>query len=172
MKTKNLTQLGIQCEDCGEVIFSRAHHDFLSCACGKISIDGGFDYCKVSGDSGTFKYVTITFKSDMTQEKLYLDWAGHKDKFGHVSISSRWYSKKGRKLPKYILKIKEAPDCFEPNEKAVKVLAEVPKELPVKETYVKKYLKFEETKNLNMDDAGKSVLISFEKWLKDEKFLK
>lgn len=38
--------VGIQCQDCEEVLFSLHVHDFVSCKCGKVSIDGGDSYLR------------------------------------------------------------------------------------------------------------------------------
>ena len=37
-----------QCAHCKDIIDSKYRHDFKSCKCGKISVDGGFDYIKRS----------------------------------------------------------------------------------------------------------------------------
>lgn len=39
---------GVYCFNCDEVIYSVHHHDFHKCACGRISVDGGKEYLKVS----------------------------------------------------------------------------------------------------------------------------
>ena len=39
-----------KCKKCGDVIESKHRHDFVSCNCGAISVDGGKDYLKRSGD--------------------------------------------------------------------------------------------------------------------------
>lgn len=44
-----------KCLVCGDEIESKHRHDFVSCKCGKISIDGGLDYCKWSGDLSDIK---------------------------------------------------------------------------------------------------------------------
>jgi len=33
-----------QCGLCGDIIFSNYRHDFVSCGCGNIFVDGGHDY--------------------------------------------------------------------------------------------------------------------------------
>ncbi len=38
----------VQCYNCGDVIESTYRHDFVSCKCGAIAVDGGRDYHKVS----------------------------------------------------------------------------------------------------------------------------
>lgn len=35
-----------QCAKCGDVIESRHRHDFVSCSCGAIFVDGGRDYIR------------------------------------------------------------------------------------------------------------------------------
>ena len=42
---------GVYCPDCKQVIYSTMRHDYNSCKCESISIDGGSDYTKVSYDS-------------------------------------------------------------------------------------------------------------------------
>ena len=37
-----------KCNKCGEVLISRFTHDFQTCSCGKVSVDGGKDYLKRS----------------------------------------------------------------------------------------------------------------------------
>ena len=34
------------CKLCGDLIESKSRHDFVSCKCGEISVDGGNDYCR------------------------------------------------------------------------------------------------------------------------------
>ena len=43
----------IQCDECKEVIVSLYRHDFRSCGCGKIAIDGGRDYTRTIGTKFT-----------------------------------------------------------------------------------------------------------------------
>jgi len=42
------------CLKCGDIIESKRRHDFISCECGAISIDGGKDYFKRSGNPDDF----------------------------------------------------------------------------------------------------------------------
>jgi predicted RNA-binding Zn-ribbon protein involved in translation (DUF1610 family) len=41
-----LTRNAIRCKSCGDEIESRHVHDFRSCKCGKVSIDGGLAYAR------------------------------------------------------------------------------------------------------------------------------
>ena len=38
----------IKCNHCGDVIESFHVHDFKYCKCGRVSVDGGHEYCKRS----------------------------------------------------------------------------------------------------------------------------
>lgn len=40
-----------RCKLCGEVIESKHRHDFVTCECGNLSIDGGLDYARRCADS-------------------------------------------------------------------------------------------------------------------------
>ena len=39
-----------KCLDCGTVLVSRYRHDFQTCRCGKLSVDGGSDYVRRAYD--------------------------------------------------------------------------------------------------------------------------
>lgn len=41
----------IRCKKCNDVIESVSRHDFKSCRCGAVSIDGGRDYLRRGGNS-------------------------------------------------------------------------------------------------------------------------
>jgi hypothetical protein len=108
---KKLEVLGVQCPSCKDLIFSRAAHDFRYCSCEKIAIDGGFDYHKISGDTFNAKFFIINLKS-LSVGDLWNDYNYSVNKYGRIKNYS-----KSKKLPKYISRIKEAPDCFEPKDK-------------------------------------------------------
>lgn len=38
-----------KCRKCGTVLWSQFKHDFTSCSCGKVTLDGGYDYRRVGG---------------------------------------------------------------------------------------------------------------------------
>lgn len=39
------------CEKCGDDIESKSRHDFVSCTCGNIAVDGGRDYLRRAFDT-------------------------------------------------------------------------------------------------------------------------
>ena len=38
-----------KCLLCNDIIESRSHHDFVTCKCGNLSVDGGHEYLKRAG---------------------------------------------------------------------------------------------------------------------------
>lgn len=75
----------LQCPACHDIIYSRARHDMRRCSCGKIAIDGGRSYCKVSfhpSVNGKFKHLTLDL--DIDDETLYDDWNYSLDKYGLI----------------------------------------------------------------------------------------
>lgn len=46
-----------QCRKCGDVIESKSRHDFVTCKCGAIFVDGGTDYIHRGGNSEDFMEV-------------------------------------------------------------------------------------------------------------------
>ena len=43
-----------QCRKCGDVIESKHRHDWVSCKCGAIFVDGGHDYIRRGGNPMDF----------------------------------------------------------------------------------------------------------------------
>lgn len=43
---KKLISNKIKCKHCGDIIESKYHHDFVSCKCGTVSVDGGLEYLR------------------------------------------------------------------------------------------------------------------------------
>ena len=58
-----ITRNAIQCNTCLDIIESKHVHDYVSCGCGRVSVDGGRDYLKrgfaVSQDDYTEMSTTV-----------------------------------------------------------------------------------------------------------------
>lgn len=78
----------IQCLACGDVIFSRARHDFHHCSCGEIFIDGGFDYMRIGYHNLNQPPKEIELDLDMTEKELFDDWNYRRDKYGIIKNES------------------------------------------------------------------------------------
>ncbi len=78
---------GMVCTHCGTFIYSRAGHDFISCTCGKCSIDGGFGYIRVLGNEDDYVLVNITL--NVSKGTLYDDWNYNQQKYGKYPVG-KW----------------------------------------------------------------------------------
>ena len=58
----------IQCPRCGDTIYSRTRHDYRSCSCGSVSIDGGFDYMISSNSDTSGHYKIDNIKLNLVNE--------------------------------------------------------------------------------------------------------
>jgi len=80
----------LKCPKCGDLVYSRARHDFRSCSCHCVSVDGGFDYCKYSVKP---EYVNrlefVDIEVEATKTDLYVDWNRGKGKFGLIKGPSK-----------------------------------------------------------------------------------
>ncbi len=72
----------IQCPTCGDIIFSRDRHDFKSCSCKEIYIDGGFSYRRVGYLDQPPKNIEIDL--EVTEKELYNDYNKGIDKYGII----------------------------------------------------------------------------------------
>lgn len=95
-----------KCLMCGDIVFSRARHDFRSCYCGNLSVDGGPFYRDDSGNIGGEKYgrtlIHIPSKAEIDDIKIDLttidlsniskilfdDWNQRKNEYGLYHDSS------------------------------------------------------------------------------------
>jgi len=55
-----------KCKKCGDVIESEYRHDFVTCTCGAISVDGGKDYFKRVGNPEDFEEMSAIVKINDT----------------------------------------------------------------------------------------------------------
>ena len=45
---KRIIENSAKCLKCGDKIISKHRHDYITCSCGNVSVDGGLDYCRRS----------------------------------------------------------------------------------------------------------------------------
>lgn len=72
----------IKCLKCGDIIYSRATHDFHWCTCNSVAVDGGFEYFKIAGNQEDFKIMEIDVDTD--KMTLFNDWNKDKNKYGTI----------------------------------------------------------------------------------------
>lgn len=56
----------IKCNECMDIITSTHRHDFVTCKCGKNSVDGGLDYARRVGNT----YTELSHNDDLPIEEL------------------------------------------------------------------------------------------------------
>ena len=58
----------IECLSCGDKPYSAHRHDFQSCKCGKVAVDGGQEYTRRVGASADWKDISILMEEKNFQE--------------------------------------------------------------------------------------------------------
>ena len=67
----------LRCKKCGDIITSDERHDMNWCKCGAIAIDGGDDYCKITGnpeDMEVFVPRTLLEEKDKELKRIKKNW--------------------------------------------------------------------------------------------------
>ena len=67
-----------RCNHCGDVIESTYRHDFQTCRCGKVSVDGGHDYlrrCANTPDDYTDLTETVETDEEKTKTEYETGWS-------------------------------------------------------------------------------------------------
>lgn len=75
---------GLRNKKTGEVIYSRAHHDFHWDSKEEIAIDGGFEYKRTCWKDGA-DFEIVRFELNVTKNELYDDWNTNQNKYGWIT---------------------------------------------------------------------------------------
>jgi hypothetical protein len=67
-----IIQNAVSCNGCGDFIVSKHRHDFVTCTCGAISVDGGQEYLRRVGSLEKGSYNDYSWS---LSDKLYKDCA-------------------------------------------------------------------------------------------------
>ena len=57
----------IKCKSCGDIIISTHRHDFKRCSCGRVAVDGGYDYLKRSFTDGPDDFEELSVLQDTSK---------------------------------------------------------------------------------------------------------
>ena len=77
-----------KCPKCNCLVFSRAPHDFRSCDCGGLSIDGGPGAERIVGRGVKLDGLTSeSVEVDATAKILHDDWNYRHDRYGLIRQS-------------------------------------------------------------------------------------
>jgi|TARA_Y100000310_G_C20704127_1_gene833252 hypothetical protein len=66
--SKRIIQNEVFCYECETNIFSRHRHDFVTCKCGNISVDGGMDYLRRVGGEKPYAEWSMSMDEDVLNE--------------------------------------------------------------------------------------------------------
>lgn len=66
---RELVYNAAKCGCCGDVIVSRHRHDYVSCTCGSVSVDGGLDYLR-RGYSKDCEHTDLSVYDDAPFEEI------------------------------------------------------------------------------------------------------
>ena len=63
-----IVQNAVTCLACGDFIVSKHRHDFVTCTCGAVSVDGGQEYLRRVGDFGNAVDLSWSLPDDVYKE--------------------------------------------------------------------------------------------------------
>lgn len=63
-----IIQNAVSCLACGDFIVSKHRHDFVTCTCGAVSVDGGQEYLRRVGDYGNAVDLSWSLPDDVYNE--------------------------------------------------------------------------------------------------------
>lgn len=81
----------IKCNHCNDEIESKHVHDFVTCKCGKVSVDGGLNYSKTMFTSLS-DFINTSITDDGTHElrREHLKWGNNYDKDMNALPETMW----------------------------------------------------------------------------------
>jgi hypothetical protein len=94
-----IVQNAVNCLSCGDLIVSKHRHDFVTCTCGAVSVDGGQEYLRRVGD-----FANSVELSWSLPDELYRDCADaveaaketNRNKFGIANAVMRTLREAGK----------------------------------------------------------------------------
>jgi len=70
---QKLVRNAAKCLNCNDVIESKHVHDFVSCSCGDIFIDGGLEYTR-GGAKDFSKFLSLSETVECNSHRIYTDY--------------------------------------------------------------------------------------------------
>ena len=65
---RRITKNAVKCKICGDIIESTYRHDFVTCSCGNVSVDGGHDYLRRAFRNRD-EYIELSESEPVEEEK-------------------------------------------------------------------------------------------------------
>ena len=91
----------IQCNNCGDLIFSAHRHDFKYCQCEQSAVDGGMDYLRRTGSG--YKELSIVVEDEAFEAmKEALQWCADngRNDLGRICHMARYLRNAGYEIRK------------------------------------------------------------------------
>ena len=86
-----LLRNSIKCNHCNDEIESKHVHDFVTCKCGKVAVDGGLNYSKTMFTSlSDFTNTSITDNGTHELRREHLKWGNNYDKDMNALPETIW----------------------------------------------------------------------------------
>lgn len=63
-----ILQNQIRCKRCGDEPFSSRRHDYKSCKCGAVAVDGGMDYLKRTGNPEDYEDLSHEMEDSIVKD--------------------------------------------------------------------------------------------------------
>jgi hypothetical protein len=95
VRASKIVKNAAQCLKCKTVIESKHRHDFVSCECGAIFIDGGHAYIRCGADSWT-NFKSLSKSEEFIREET--EWEKRWRQEGHPSTSVTYLDSEGNEL--------------------------------------------------------------------------
>lgn len=54
----------VRCKKCGDIIESKTVHDFKSCSCGAVAVDGGKQYLRRCGNKEDYEELSLYYENN------------------------------------------------------------------------------------------------------------
>lgn len=67
---KRIIRNAIRCNNCGDVIESKHRHDYNTCSCKRVAVDGGMDYLRRSFTNNRDDYTELSEYIDDTEDEV------------------------------------------------------------------------------------------------------
>jgi hypothetical protein len=82
----SIIQNAAYCKKCNQIVISNSHHDFKTCTCSNVSVDGGTCYLRRSiNEIDLYEELTLTSESTLDQIMNKLVW-GTRGKDGNEEL--------------------------------------------------------------------------------------
>ena len=82
-----ILQNQIRCNKCGDEPYSAHRHDYKSCKCGAVAVDGGMEYLRRMGNPEDYEDISYSMDDNIVKECITaVNW-GHENNRSNLGIA-------------------------------------------------------------------------------------